>query len=139
MSESDGYVLLALFLVPLGTAVLLMLVPSKERAAVIGLTAIASIAMLAMSIYVFVRYSFGGEQFQGVLAFTWMQHVGLLGDKGIQMKVGVDGIAASLVLLTGVVIVSATWVAWKIQDRTKDFFILLYLVTTGVFGTFVTL
>ena len=138
MTESDGYVLMALFLVPLGTAGLLMLVPSRERSAIIGLTGLSSLAMLVMSVYVFLAYSFDeGELFQGVLAFTWMENVGLLGDKGIQLKVGIDGITASLVLLTGIVIVPGTWVSWKVQDRMKDFFILLYILVAGVFGVFV--
>jgi NADH-quinone oxidoreductase subunit M len=139
MTESDGYILLALFLVPLGSAVLLMLTPNRERAAVIAITALASAAMFVLSLYVFVKYSFDGAQFQGVLAFTWMQNVGLLTEKGMQIKVGVDGIAAVMVLLTGIVIMPGTWVSWKIQDRMKDFFILLYVLVAGVFGTFVVL
>ncbi|MEX2031655.1 MAG: hypothetical protein WEA81_02200, partial [Dehalococcoidia bacterium] len=130
MTESDGYVLLALFLVPLGTAVLLMAVPSRERSLIIGLTALSSLAMLVMSVYVFSRYAFEeGTQFQGVLAFTWMENIGILGEKGMQLKVGVDGITASLVLLTGIVIVPGTWLSWKVNYRLKDFFILLYIVT----------
>lgn len=140
MTESDGYVLLALFLVPLATAALLMAVPSRERSLIVGLTALSSIAMLVMSVYVFSRYSFQeGTQFQGVLAFTWMENMGILGEKGIQLKVGLDGITASLVLLTGIVIVPGTWVSWKVNYRLKDFFILLYIVTAGVFGVFVLL
>lgn len=140
MTESDGYVLLALFLVPLGTAVLLMLVPSRERAVIIGVTALASTAMFALSLYTFASYSFAeGQQFQGVLAFTWMENMGVLGADGIQVKVGIDGITASLVLLTGIVIVPGTWVSWKVQHRTKDFFVLLYILTAGVFGVFVLL
>ncbi len=139
MTESDGYVLIALFLVPLGTSALLMLVPSRERSIVIGLTAISSLAMFAMAAYVFFTYQFNGEQFQGVLAFNWMENMGLLGENGIQLKVGVDGIAASLVFLTGIVVVPATWVSWKIQHRLKDYFVLLYMVTSGVFGVFVLL
>ncbi len=139
MTAADGYVLIALCLIPLGVSMLLFLVPTSQRSSVIALTGISSLAMLALSLYVFFKYAFNGEQFQGVLAWTWMQNVGLLGEKGIQFKVGVDGIGASLVLLTGVVIVPATWVTWKIQDRMKDYFILLYLVTAGVYGAFVIL
>lgn len=140
MTESDGYVLLALMGVPLLTAVLLMLVPSRERAAVVGLTALSSFAMFALSVYVFLSYQFSsGEIFQGVLAWPWMENVGLLGEGGIQLKVGVDGITATLVLLTGIVIMPGTWVSWKIQHRLKDFFILLYILTAGVFGVFVML
>ena len=140
MTESDGYVLIALFMVPLATAALLMAVPSRERSLIIGITAVSSFAMLVMSLYVFVSYSFtDGNQFEGVLAIPWMENVGLLGENGIQLKVGIDGITASLVLLTGIVIVPGTWVSWKVQYRMKDFFILLYILTSGVFGVFVLL
>ena len=139
MTSADGYALIALCLIPMGISLALFLIPGNRRSSVIALTGIGSLAMFAISLYVFFKYSFNGEQFQGVLAWTWMQNVGLLGEKGIQFKVGVDGICASLVLLTGVVIVPATWVTWKIQDRMKDYFILLYLVTAGVYGAFVIL
>jgi NADH-quinone oxidoreductase subunit M len=139
MTESDAYALLAVFLIPLGTSVVLTLVPSRERSLIIAITALSSLAMLTVSLYVFLRYDFTGEQFQGVQAWTYMENVGLLGEDGIQLKVGIDGIAAAMVLLTGIVIVPGTWVSWKIQDRMKDFFILLYILTAGVFGTFVML
>ena len=139
MTESDGYVLVALFVIPLATGVLLMLTPSKERSAIIGITGLASLAMFVLSVYVFVQYEYTGEQFQGVQAWTWMENLGFLGEKGIQLKVGIDGIAAPMVLLTGIVTMAGTWVSWKVQDRMKDFFILLYILVAGVFGTFVML
>ena len=50
MTANDGYVLLALILVPLGTAGLLMLIPSRERAAIVGLTALSSLSMFVMAL-----------------------------------------------------------------------------------------
>ncbi|MSP22112.1 MAG: NADH-quinone oxidoreductase subunit M [Dehalococcoidia bacterium] len=139
MTSNDGYVLLALFLIPIGTSVLLMLTPSRERAAIFGITGLASLAMAALSLYAFLRYDFHGAQFQGVLAWDWAANVGLLGPHGIQLKVGLDGMAATLVLLTGIITLAGTWVSWKIQHRMKDYFILLYLVAGGVYGTWVLL
>ena len=140
MTENDGLLLLALLLLPLGSVLLLMVVPSRERSAIIGLTAASSLAMFLLSVYVFLSYDYGDPaQFQGVRAWTWMENVGILGEKGIQLKVGVDGIAAAMVLLTGIITMAGTWVSWKIQHRTKDFFILLYILAAGVFGTFVML
>ena len=140
MTENDGLLLLALLLLPLGSALLLMIVPSRERSAIIALTAASSLAMFAVSVYVFLSYDYGStEQFQGVRAWTWMENVGILGEKGIQLKVGIDGIAAAMVLLTGIITMAGTWVSWKITHRTKDFFILLYILAAGVFGTFVML
>ena len=138
MTETDAYVLVALFLVPLGAAVLLMLTPSRERTAIVGITGAASLTMFALSLYVFLAYSFESTaQFQGVKAWTWVENAGLIGERGIQVKVGIDGIAAAMVLLTGIVILAGTWVSWKIQDRAKDFFILLYVLVAGTYGTFV--
>ena len=140
MTDADGYVLLALFLLPLGVALLLIATPSRERRAVIGITGFASLALFVMSVYVFARYSFDGdEQFQGVQAWDWIENVGLLGEHGIQLKVGLDGIGAAMVLLTGIVGMAGTWVSWKLEHRLKDFFILYNVLLAGVFGTFVLL
>ena len=108
MTEHASFAVLAVFLIPLGVSLLLMLIPSRERSLIIALTAVASLAMFAVSVYVFLSYDFGGEQFQGVKAWNYMSDVGLLGDEGIQLKVGVDGIAAAMVLLTGIVILPGT-------------------------------
>ena len=139
MTANEGYVLLALPLIPLAAAVLLMFVPSGERTLIRIVTGAASLAMFVLSVYVFFAFDYRGEQFQGVLAWPWFENVGFLGDNGVQLKVGVDGIAAPMVLLTGIVILTGTWVSWKQEHRSKDFFILLFVLVAGVYGTFVAL
>ena len=139
MTENEGYLLLALPLIPLGSAILLMLIPSRERTVIRGVTGAASLAMFLISVYVFFAFDYKGEQFQGVLAWPWIENAGFLGENGIQLKVGIDGIAAPMILLTGIVIMSGTWVSWKVETRSKDFFILLFVLVAGVYGTFVAL
>ena len=139
MTTSEGYLLLALPLIPLGSAILLMLIPSGERNAIKGVTGLASLAMFIISVYVFFAFDYRGDQFQGVIDWPWLQNAGFLGKDGIQLKVGLDGIAAPMVLLTGIVILSGTWVSWKIENRLKDFFVLLFVLVAGVYGTFVAL
>ena len=111
MTENDGYVLLALPLLPLAAALMLMLIPNRERSVQIGLTAVVSLVMFGLSLYVFAQYEWGGVQFQAVKAIPWMENVGFLGENGMQLKVGIDGIAATMILLTGIVIVAGTWVS----------------------------
>ena len=139
MTDNEGYLLLSLPLIPLGAAVLLMFVPSGERTLIRIVTGAASVAMFVISVYVFFAFDYRGEQFQGVLAWPWFENVGFLGENGVQLKVGVDGIAAPMVLLTGIVILTGTWVSWKQEHRSKDFFILLFVLVAGVYGTFVAL
>ncbi len=140
MSASDGYLMVALFAIPFGTALVLMLVPSRNRGAVKVLTGLSSFVLFVLSVYLFSKYDYRAtEPFQGVVAWDWLENVGSLGEHGIQLKVGMDGISAAMVLLTGIIVMAGTWVSWKIEHRTKDFFILLNVLVAGVFGTFVML
>jgi NADH-quinone oxidoreductase subunit M len=137
LTGNDGIILITLFCLPLLSAILLMLIPSKERSLIIGLTGIASSLMFIISIYIFLSYDFNSTaQYQGVFSLSWVSDIGFIAKDGIQLKVGIDGIAASMILLTGIVILAGTIVSWKIQYKVKDFFILLYILVAGVFGTF---
>ena len=49
MTEPDALALVAVFLIPLGTALLLMVVPSTERSLLIGITALSGFAMFVLS------------------------------------------------------------------------------------------
>ena len=59
-----------------------------------------------------------------------------LGKDGISLHLAVDGISVPMVLLTGIVIFAGCLVSWNIEYRNKDFFILLLLLVSGVFGVF---
>ena len=55
---------------------------------------------------------------------------------GIQYFVGVDGISASMVILTSIIIFTGVLASWYVENRTKEFYALLLLLVTGVFGVF---
>jgi NADH-quinone oxidoreductase subunit M len=44
-----------------------------------------------------------------------------------------------MLLLNGVVTFAGALISWKIEYRNKDFFVLYFILTTGVFGTFASL
>ena len=131
-----GYLLLATILVPLVAAVILLAVPSRNADAIRVISVAAGFIMLALSIYIFVAYSVSAGGFQMDLHWTWIENVGLLGPDGISLHLAVDGIAAPMVLLTGIVIASGTLISTKIEFRNKDFYILLLVLVSGVYGTF---
>ena len=62
-----------------------------------------------------------------------------LGDHAVTLHLGIDGIAAPMVLLTGIVLFTGVLVSWNIEERAKDYFVLYLLLLSGVFGVFVTL
>ena len=136
----QGHALVALIAVPLLTAAALVLVPGQKKDLVRYLAVASGAALFALSLYVFIDYQASGtEQFQMTIRYDWLENVGILGDDGITFYLGVDGIAAVMILLNGVVTFAGTLISWKIDYRNKDFFILFFILTTGVFGTFASL
>ena len=69
-----------------------------------------------------------------------MENVGILGEKGIQLKVGVDGIAAAMVLLTGIMIHGRDLgLRGRSSTARRTSSSCCYMLAAGVFGTFVML
>jgi NADH-quinone oxidoreductase subunit M len=135
-----GYVLLATIAVPLLTALVLVLVPSRYPNVIRAITGLAGFALFGLSLYIFFAYQLDhSDQFQFEMTWTWIENIGMLGDDGITLHLGIDGIAAPMVLLTGVVAFAGTLISWKIDYRNKDYFILFMLLVGGVFGVFVSL
>lgn len=132
------YVLLALLVIPCASAVMFVIVPSQYPQVTKGIALGGATAMFLLSFLVFIVYEFdGGSGLRYDLQWAWLENVGFLGDNGITFFLAVDGIAAPLVLLNGVVILAAVLVSWNIEYRTKDFFCLLFLLVAGVYGVFI--
>ncbi|MCM2322510.1 MAG: NADH-quinone oxidoreductase subunit M [Oligoflexia bacterium] len=55
---------------------------------------------------------------------------------GIQYFLGIDGISMAMVILTSIIIFTGVLASWKVEERAKEFFALLLLLVTGVFGVF---
>jgi len=136
----SGWWLIATVLIPLIAAAVLLVVPDERRDIVRWLSALVGAALFALSMYIFFAYEVdrgGGYQF--VKRYDWLENVGFLGRHGIALTFGIDGIAAPMVLLTGIVAFGGALVSWKIEEHNKDFFILFWVLVAGVFGTFTAL
>ncbi|OFZ13229.1 MAG: NADH dehydrogenase [Bdellovibrionales bacterium RBG_16_40_8] len=55
---------------------------------------------------------------------------------GIQYNLGVDGISMAMVILTSIIIFTGVLASWNVENRSKEFFALLLVLVTGVFGVF---
>ena len=56
---------------------------------------------------------------------------------GIPFSLAADGWSVTLLLLTGIIIVTGVLASWTVERREKEFFVLLLTLVTGVFGVFV--
>jgi len=57
----------------------------------------------------------------------------------IHYFVGVDGISVAMIGLTSIVIFAGIFASWEVKDLSKEFFISLIFLSTGVFGFFISL
>jgi NADH-quinone oxidoreductase subunit M len=137
--EAQGYVVLSTLAMPLMAATILLFVPGRQKMAVRYVALCFSTLMLGLSIYLFVAFQVDGSERQMSLRWDWVENVAFLGEHGISLHLGLDGISALLVLLNGVVAFAGTLVSWKLEYRNKDFFILFFILVTGVYGTFFSL
>ena len=136
MDEAQGYVLLTALALPLLAAGALLFVPGSQKMVARYFSAVIGAILLGLSVYVFLAYQANGDILQMQLQWAWIENVGFLRENGISLHLGVDGISALMTLLTGVVAFAGTLVAWKLEYRAKDFFILFWILIAGVYGTF---
>jgi NADH-quinone oxidoreductase subunit M len=144
METFDSYVLFALIVLPLAGAALLLAIPGRRATLIRWTATLFAFAALVLSSYTFLFYYLdhrdqGGMQF--IRTWEWLElpGAGPLGGQGISLALGVDGIAAPMILLTGIVMFTGVLTSWTIRDRSKDFFILYFLLLSGVFGVFASL
>jgi len=57
----------------------------------------------------------------------------------IHFAVGVDGISVLMILLSSIIVFTGTFASWKLQPLTKEYFLWFILLSTGVFGFFISI
>lgn len=133
-STGSGLLSVVVFL-PLAAAVLVALVVSGDKA-VRQFVGLVSLVELALSIAVFVLYDRDGDRFQMVDRVTnWIP----IDSFEVQYFIGVDGLSAPLVFLTGILGMVAVFASWGIRYRVREYFVWLLILQTAVMGVFTSL
>ena len=57
----------------------------------------------------------------------------------ISYAVGVDGISVVMLLLSSIIVFTGTFASWKLKPLTKEFFMWFTLLSTGVYGFFISI
>lgn len=124
---------------PIVAAVIILMLPKDrgENARMIGLATMILSLLLALYVYISFNQNLPepGTPWAGTLAFVeeyaWIPTV------GINYIVGVDGLSATLILLTSIVGLGGVLISWSIDDRPREFYAFFMLLVAGVQGVFV--
>ena len=101
-----------------------------------GVMVTGASALLVLSVWLTVAYlqaRGAGETAEMLFTDSVMWYAPL----HICYSVGVDGISVVMLLLSAIIVFTGTFASWKLKPLTKEYFLWFTLLSTGVFGFFI--
>ena len=139
MEDFKSMALFLTIVVPLVCAAVIAFFPRDRVTETRLFAAVAAGVTLALSVVIFIIYSDilltnGQEAANAQFDRSW---VWLGAPLNITLTMGIDGISAPMILLTGIVFFAGVLISWTVTPRAKDFFVLYFTLVAGVYGVFV--
>ena len=107
---------------------------ARHRPLLVRWTALlGAFVSLVASLWVYLQYD------RVAAGFQFQEELALVPSLGISYLVGLDGMSALLSLLTSIIIFAGVFASWTVKERGQEFYALLLLLVTGVYGVFVSL
>ena len=128
-------ILIYFVIIPLVMLALVGLSQNIKQIRAVAVT--GSLALTGLSIFLLVDYlslRAAGETAPMLFTDSWVWFAPL----HINLSVGVDGISIAMLLLSPIILLTGSFASWTIQQP-KEFFLWLILLSTGVFGFFITI
>lgn len=96
-----------------------------------------SILLMGLSVWVLCDYialRAAGNMEEMLFRGDWIWFAPL----NIKLSVGVDGISIAMLILSSIIVFAGSFASWKIDDA-RHFFMWLILLSTGVYGFFISI
>lgn len=142
----ESYALTLMWVLPLLTSVITFFVSSNNHLRIKQINAIGSGLNFAMVIWLTIRFvqAAGGLQASTPEVFGGQQthllfHMDLpwFSMLNIHYNIGVDALSMLMSLLTSLIIFAGVFASWGVKTQAKEFFTLLNVLVSGVFGVFI--
>jgi NADH-quinone oxidoreductase subunit M len=113
---------------------LIIMFAARERPLLVRWTAVAGATVsLVASLWLYWTYD------RSLAGFQFHEEVVLVPSLGISYLLGIDGISLLMCLLTSIIIFAGVFASWTVKSRGQEFYALLLILTTGVYGVFASL
>jgi NADH-quinone oxidoreductase subunit M len=103
----------------------------------IGLAAMVLNLLLSLYVYVFYHQNIPEPGTAWADTLYFLEEYAWIPSIGINYIMGVDGLSATLILLTSIVGLGGVLISWSIDDRPREFYAFFMLLVAGVQGVFV--
>jgi NADH-quinone oxidoreductase subunit M len=134
MEHSSNHLLSVILFTPLAGALLLLFIPREAQVLHRLVGNLFGVLGFLVSLPLMVHFPSGSSDYAFKETADWIPSI------GAKYSLGADGISMLLVMLTtllGMIAITSSWSA--IQQRTKEYYILLLLLQTGMLGVFLSL
>ena len=136
--EIFSNILIYFVIIPVLTLAGLALTKNKgidaiRAVAVTGATALVALAIYL--VYIFLKARGLGNTDDMILqtSVTWYEPL------NIKLALGVDGVSVVMILLSAFIVFAGVFASWKMDPLPKQFFLWFFLLSTGVFGFFISI
>jgi NADH-quinone oxidoreductase subunit M len=116
---------------PAVAALVIMFMPNGARGAMRVAALIGATVSLGGSIFALSTYDTVAGGLQRIEDYP------VIPTLGVHLRLAQDGWGGPLLLLTGVIIFAGVLASWTLNKRDKEYFVLLLVLVSGVFGVFV--
>ena len=115
-------------------AALIVMAFARHRPLLVRWTSLlgATVSLVA-SLWVYWSYD------RAAAGFQFKEQFDLVPSLGISYLFAIDGMSALMCLLTSIIIFAGVFASWTVKERSQEFYALLLLLVTGVYGVFVSL
>src|SRR6516164_8995185 len=121
---------------PIVAALMLVFVPRNYRVIIRGIAVLATLISALLAVKMFCAY---GQAPVDPNGYRFVDQVPWVESLGISYHVGVDGLNVGMILMGAIVAFAAACCSWEINEREKEFYILLLVMSGGILGAFASL
>lgn len=118
---------------PFVSALVIMFFARHRPLLVRWTSAVGAGISLVASVWVYWAYD------RTAAGFQFQEEFALVPGLGISYLLALDGMSALMVLLTSIIIFAGVFASWTVKQRSQEFYALLLILVTGVYGVFVSL
>ena len=136
--ETFPYLSVMTFLPMLG-ALIILFIPHISQAAARSIALLAALGSLVVSVVVLARFD-PQAPFEAGVTVPFQERIDWGREVGASYFLGIDGVAILLIVLTTLIsVVSIIWSWDTVNTRTREYYIAILLLETGMLGVFVAL
>ncbi len=146
METQFSGILTGILAFPFVAAIIILFIDKEQKEVIRTIAAFATGASLILAALVFFTYDTEAartanagliDSGSGLLTFQFVDKVTWIKELGVSYQLGVDGLAAPMVLLTGLASFAGVMISWGIEDRVREFMAFFLLLVAGVYGVFI--